>query len=110
VPYDYYATPVRVVDGDTVDMTIDLGFHMKATLRFRLLNADAPEHREPGWAECTEYTKQWLATHTGIKATTYKTDSFGRWLAHVTADNGDDLSQGITALMAEHGWTSPDVR
>mgnify|MGYP000163561762 CR=1 FL=1 len=42
--YDYRVTDViRVIDGDTVDLRIDIGFHLSAALRFRLLSIDTPE-------------------------------------------------------------------
>ena len=34
--YNYNATCVRVVDGDTIDAEIDLGFDIKVTKRIRL--------------------------------------------------------------------------
>lgn len=43
--YDYTAKCVRVVDGDTVDLEVDLGFGVTFTDRFRLFGIDAPEIR-----------------------------------------------------------------
>lgn len=37
---------VKVVDGDTVDCIIDLGFHIVCSQRIRLANIDAPEIKE----------------------------------------------------------------
>ena len=51
--YTYLATVDRWVDGDTVDMVIDLGFRMSTHQRFRLLGVDTPERGEPKWAEAT---------------------------------------------------------
>ena len=41
--YTYNATVIRVVDGDTVDVTIDLGFDVSLAARFRLFGLNAPE-------------------------------------------------------------------
>lgn len=41
--YEYRAILQRVVDGDTIDMTIDLGFKMTTEQRIRLKGIDAPE-------------------------------------------------------------------
>jgi micrococcal nuclease len=41
--YIYKAELVRVVDGDTVDLIIDLGFDTLRKERFRLYGIDAPE-------------------------------------------------------------------
>ena len=43
--YEYKAELVRVVDGDTVDLMVDLGFSVKIKERFRLEGIDAPESR-----------------------------------------------------------------
>ena len=43
--YEYRATIRRVVDGDTVDITLDLGFDILYNNRIRLLGIDTPESR-----------------------------------------------------------------
>jgi len=43
--YEYNATLIRVIDGDTVDALIDLGFSVWVKKRIRLFKIDAPESR-----------------------------------------------------------------
>ena len=43
--YQYHAVVNRVVDGDTVDLRIDLGFKVWIEERCRLLGVDTPETR-----------------------------------------------------------------
>ena len=43
--YNYNATCIRVVDGDTIDADIDLGFGVKIKKRIRLAGINAPESR-----------------------------------------------------------------
>tara|TARA_R110002020_G_scaffold29814_10_gene94205 strand:- start:483 stop:863 length:381 start_codon:yes stop_codon:yes gene_type:complete len=43
--YNYNATCVRVVDGDTIDAMIDLGFGVHVKKRIRLAGINAPESR-----------------------------------------------------------------
>lgn len=46
MPYEYNATVVNVVDGDTIVIDIDLGFDVKLTnQKVRLLGVDTPESR-----------------------------------------------------------------
>lgn len=46
MPYEYHADVVRVIDGDTVVLDIDLGFDVKLSNQsVRLLGVDAPESR-----------------------------------------------------------------
>ena len=43
--YEYKAIVDRVVDGDTIDCTIDLGFHTWKKIRVRMEGMNAPESR-----------------------------------------------------------------
>lgn len=43
--YAYQGKVVRVVDGDTIDIEVDLGFSVKIKERFRLAYINAPEYR-----------------------------------------------------------------
>lgn len=43
--FEYCGTLVRVVDGDTVDCDVDLGFRIYHRARLRLAGIDAPEIR-----------------------------------------------------------------
>lgn len=104
--YDYAVTEViRVVDGDTVDLRVDLGFHMTTALRFRILDVDTPERSEPGWADATAITRSWLgADERTLRARTAKADSFGRWLAEVyDATTLERLAEHVIAAMDRRG-------
>lgn len=41
--YQYWAHVARVVDGDTIDLVIDVGFNTTVSNRFRLVKIDTPE-------------------------------------------------------------------
>tara|TARA_Y100000361_G_scaffold104242_1_gene93976 strand:+ start:5471 stop:5902 length:432 start_codon:yes stop_codon:yes gene_type:complete len=43
--YEYSCKVTRVVDGDTVDVTLDLGFNILHKCRVRLYGIDTPESR-----------------------------------------------------------------
>jgi len=43
--YEYSCTVERVVDGDTVDVVLDLGFNILHKCRVRLFGIDTPESR-----------------------------------------------------------------
>ena len=89
----YRARLVRVVDGDTCDLTVDVGFHMTTTQRFRLLGIDTPEmnaadpkERERAVAATQALTGMLTGAGTGdwpLLVRTQKSDSFGRWLAEI---------------------------
>ena len=49
--YTYKAKLVRVIDGDTIDAEIDLGFNVLIRQRIRLYGIDTPEARTRDLAE-----------------------------------------------------------
>lgn len=83
--YEYKAKVVNVVDGDTIDLVVDMGFYMTATIRSRLLGINTPEiHGETkneGLLAKAYVSSRLLNNEVTIKTT--KADSFGRWLCTV---------------------------
>lgn len=45
--YEYAGIVVKVVDGDTVDVVVDLGFNIQSKIRVRLKDVDTPEIYRP---------------------------------------------------------------
>lgn len=43
--YIYSIKPIKIIDGDTIDAEIDLGFHTKVKKRIRLYGINTPEIR-----------------------------------------------------------------
>lgn len=43
ITFVYKATITNIVDGDTVDAIVDLGFNVQTKIRFRLNGIDTPE-------------------------------------------------------------------
>jgi micrococcal nuclease len=88
---------VRDIDGDTVMMDVDQGFHTWSRQRFRLLGVDTPERGEPRWKEANEFTTAWLAARHALEAETLPDpDSFDRWLAIIWAPDEDvSLNQAL---------------
>jgi micrococcal nuclease len=109
--YQYKAALRRVVDGDTVDLNVDLGFYMTAALRFRILGVDTPELRggtdesKAKAREAKAFVEKELGCATYLMVTTEKADSFGRWLARLSYWKGDDPSEGfdLTAELIKNG-------
>lgn len=94
--FHYKATLDRVVDGDTVDLNVDLGFKLTKTVRIRLYGVDTPERGQPGWAEATRYVEAWFQSLKGrCEVHTEKTGKYGRWLGTVYAEIGTGIEGGI---------------
>ena len=93
--YIYKAELVRVVDGETVDLMIDLGFDTSRKERFRLYGVDAPEMRtEAGkaakaWIEDALMPLEAIYVETIQLETKAKRDKYGRFLAVLYVDLGD---------------------
>lgn len=96
-----YTTVVNVIDGDTLDIDIDLGFTCRSKQRFRLARIDTPERGQPGWAEATEFLKRSALGRTASLEVT-KTDKYGRYLCELFIDgvNVNDLllASGLAKL------------
>lgn len=94
--YTYHAQVRRWVDGDTVDLRVDLGFKMWAETRFRLYGIDTPERGQPGWAEASMAAKVLAPEGSYVIAQTYKDgDKYGRWLALIEASDGSLVNQEL---------------
>lgn len=96
----------KVVDGDTFNVTLDLGFRMHfSDQRIRLLDVDTAERGDPLWHEHKQFTTEWLLAaaeqHDGewpLVVDTVKDGkgSFGRWLANVyRKSDGKSISESI---------------
>jgi micrococcal nuclease len=91
--YTYKGRVIKVVDGDTLDVEIDLGFDIKHNIRVRLLNVHAPEiHSVKRGSEeyirgmeAKEKVDQWVASNPEVRILTVKDkkEKFGRYLAEV---------------------------
>ncbi len=92
--YTYRCELMRVVDGDTMDLLVDLGFHIKVKIRVRLQYFDAPEPRGDTREEGLHYSEKawsWFEDSRGpFFVTTTKAGKFGRWLARIFVNLPED--------------------
>jgi micrococcal nuclease len=104
-PYIRRCWLIRVIDGDTIDVVIDLGWDMRMNERVRLFGVNAPEIRGPEKVEGQRYKKlveDWFLTHPvsyWLHSREYKRDSFGRTLAVIVATNGDSLNDFLNTKL-----------
>ena len=111
IMYEYYVRKVEnVVDGDTIDVLIDLGFDILFASRVRLAGIDTPESRTSDKAEkvlgleAKEYLKKQLKDAKSVIIRTEKMDSsekYGRILGWVYI-NGE--SESINNKMINDGY------
>ena len=102
--YTYRATLVRVVDGDTIRLDLDLGFYeWRKDQSYRLLRINAPEMSTVEGGAAKIALEGFLAGKTLI-AHTEKSDHFGRFLADITATDPAGVETNISDWLVEHGF------
>jgi len=110
--YQYRAKLIKVVDGDTVDAMIDLGFGVWTKKRIRLGGIDAWESRTRDKEEkakglkAKEYLKQLLDDHGNefiIEST--EVGKYGRCIGYIFV--GDDLNYPVNLRLLDEGHAVP---
>ena len=91
--YEYKVKEVvKVVDGDTIDVVIDLGFSVSIKSRIRLAGVNAPETKTLDLNEKTKglNAKEWLTKELlgqDIIIKTVKEEKYGRMLGYLDTKN-----------------------
>jgi len=100
--FTYQAKLIDVIDGDTVDLLIDLGLSTFVKERCRLYGIDAPEMPSEAGKIAKAYLESllgatnelYVATRKMIRKPKEKTDKYGRYLA-VLYDNYHDVEADV---------------
>jgi micrococcal nuclease len=111
--FEYYVKKVtKVVDGDTIDVEIDLGFDISFSSRVRLAGIDTPESRTTDkiekalGLEAKDYLKKQIESAKTVVIKTEKMDSsekYGRILGWVFLD-GSEVSINEKMIEDGHAW------
>ena len=112
-PYIYRIRSVhKVVDGDTIDADIDLGFDISLTKRIRLAGVDTPESRttDANEKKLGLESKEWLKHRLeGAKDIIIKTElpdsteKYGRIIGHLFI-NGEEISLNNQMITEGYAW------
>jgi len=98
--FRYKAFVDLVVDGDTVDVTLDLGFKTLRKERMRLYGVDTPESRTKNVQEkmhgiiVKQYVKEQLEGKT-VVLESVKQEKFGRYLANIYLPDGSCINKTL---------------
>ena len=93
--YNYKISPLKVVDGDTIDAEIDLGFDIKVKKRIRFMGINAPESRTRDLEEkakglaAKDRVKQLLDGCENVTLKSHGIGKFGRCLGEIMLDKID---------------------
>ena len=109
--FSWHVLAADVVDGDTVDLTIDRGFYDQSRIRFRLKGVDTPEvfgvpkesEEFAAGKQASTFTTGWLESHLGrhvvtvvsFKAGSVSDGAFGGGLGDITCSCGANLAREL---------------
>jgi len=109
----YQAKVDRVVDGDTVDLIIDLGFDILHKVRIRLHGVNTPESRTRDLEEkalglaAKDYVVDWLSESEALYVRTLKDGAgkYGRILGYIYSD--EKMSKCLNDDLIDSGHGEP---
>lgn len=98
--YNYAATVKRIIDGDTYELVVDLGFKINFTEKFRLLGADTPEifgrKATPEGKKAKKFVQQLLKKQPKpllIKTKKDRKGKYGRYLVDIQLECDENGEQ-----------------
>lgn len=103
------ATVVRLVDGDSVELSAELGWRVTIGVSARLVGINAIEHNMPGGREATAHLASLIPPGTKVDLESLGADKYGsRWDCRLTRADGIDVAaqmvaDGYAALWDGHG-------
>jgi micrococcal nuclease len=93
--YTYKAVVRKVIDGDTIDVLVDLGFSVYTEKRLRLAYINAPELSTEEGKASKAYLVEALPWGSAVSILTKKgPDLYNRWIAVVTY-NGEVINDTL---------------
>ena len=111
--HTYPARVYNVVDGDTLDALIDVGFSARARARFRLKGINAEEQSAAAGRRAKAFLTRYLSKNPYIVVRTTKAGKYGRWLGDVFTLKGESDPARIAAegqylnqVMLDKGFAS----
>lgn len=95
------ATVLRVVDGDTIHMRLDLGWHVTYTVNCRIAGINAPELGTTEGASAHGYAMGLLREGDAVTFASKRLDKYGRPLGEIIY-GGEKRRFGADMLAAGH--------
>ena len=105
-PYVFQATVLKIIDGDTVDVDVDLGWNISVTnQRIRLHGVDCPESRTRDLEEkkyglaAKAFVQEFLKVGSVVTLRTLEKGKYGRYLGELYLADG----RCVNKLLEEEG-------
>ena len=99
------ATVVRVVDGDTVRLKLDLGWHLELATNCRILGIDAPEVTSAPGLRAKSHAADLLPVGADVTFISRQLDKYGRPLGALICADWRDFA--TLMLNAGHAASAP---
>ena len=115
--WEYRAGLVRVIDGDTYVLDIDLGFHVTVREHVRLWGIDCPEHNTAAGRAAIAFASAWWAANPLVRVQTQRekdteVKTFDRWVAAIVPlgsgpGSAPGIDQSLAAALRAAGHVKP---
>ncbi|MER5322374.1 thermonuclease family protein [Streptosporangium roseum] len=95
--YAYQAGQIRVVDGDTLDAALGLGYGLGYAAKLRLAGVNTPELATVPGVDAAAWVRNWLVARRGsvvVRTVKDRREKYGRYLATVEA-GGESLNEAL---------------
>lgn len=103
--YEYNAKVIKIVDGDTVDALIDIGFSVWVQKRIRLYGINTPESRTRDLVEkkaglaAKEQLKTWIEDNDNkIRIKSHGVGKYGRCLGEIYTESDESLNKQLVKM------------
>ena len=107
--FEYEIEVLRVVDGDTIDARVDLGFKIHHNIRIRLYGINTPESRTRDLEEkmrgkaATARLTELLSSAEKVILKSHGVGKFGRCLGELTLVGSDGTVSDATEILLAEG-------
>lgn len=103
--YEYRCSVIKLIDGDTVDCNVDVGFRVSIAMRFRLAGINAPEMRTPDGPKSKQRLSELMPVGSQliVRTSKDKQEKYGRYLGTFW----DTEQHEVNARMVQEGFAEP---
>ena len=107
--WEYQIRVLRVIDGDTIDAAVDLGFFTHRNIRIRVHGIDTPETRTRDLEEkargflAKDRMQELLDTADKVILKSHGIGKFGRCLGSLTVVDSDDNHVDVVETLISEG-------
>jgi len=112
--YEYKCTVLRVVDGDTIDVMVDLGFETWVKKRVRLFGIDCPETRtrdrkeKKAGLKAKDFTEKMIVEFNNqCRIKSKGIGKFGRIIGEVFFDKSSEEIYCLNDMLLDNGHAVP---